>query len=211
MLPTYADFSMKTLILDLYCFSHVESANTMKQLARETEDYSQQALSLARKAQSGGGGSGILDSSMVQGLMGKYVPLKSIWVGHKSWILPLKEHLISLKLYINNSNNLKLYTNNNNNLKLYINNNNNEIWVEPQLWVSALQHGCVKAVKRKAYSERCLLSFRREGEGKIDNYARKWLVIQSKNEDSTLQYMMIVTDGDLICQTTPPPTTEGMQ
>lgn len=47
----------------------------MKQLARETEDYSQQASSLARKAQSGGGGSGILDSSMVQGLMGKYVRL----------------------------------------------------------------------------------------------------------------------------------------
>lgn len=45
----------------------------MEQLARETEDYSQQALSLARKALQGGGGSGSLDGSMVQGLVGKYV------------------------------------------------------------------------------------------------------------------------------------------
>lgn len=74
-----------------------------------------------------------------------------------------------MKLYINNNNN------NNNDLKLYINNNDDddEICVEPQLWVSALQEGCVKAVKRKAYSERCSLSFRREGEGKTDNYAEK--------------------------------------
>lgn len=58
--------------------SHVEAANTMKQLARETEDYSQQALSLAREAQRGGGGSGVLDSSMVQGLMGKLEKTKSL-------------------------------------------------------------------------------------------------------------------------------------
>lgn len=58
--------------------SHVESANTMKQLARETEDYSKQALSLAREALSGGGGSGILDSSVVQGLMGKLEKTKSL-------------------------------------------------------------------------------------------------------------------------------------
>lgn len=58
--------------------SHVESANTMKQLARETEDYSQQALSLARKALSGGAGSGVPDSSMVQGLMGKLEKTKSL-------------------------------------------------------------------------------------------------------------------------------------
>lgn len=45
----------------------------MEQLARETEDYSQQALSLARKALQEGGGSGGLDGSMVQGLVGKYV------------------------------------------------------------------------------------------------------------------------------------------
>jgi hypothetical protein len=51
----------------------------MKQLARETEDYSKQALSLARKALSGGGGSGVLDSSVVQGLMGKYVQPVLIW------------------------------------------------------------------------------------------------------------------------------------
>lgn len=58
--------------------SHVESANTMKQLTRETEDYSKQALSLARKALSGGGGSGILESSVVQGLMGKLEKTKSL-------------------------------------------------------------------------------------------------------------------------------------
>lgn len=45
----------------------------MEQLARETEDYSEQALSLARKALSEGGGSGTLDGSVVQGLVGKYV------------------------------------------------------------------------------------------------------------------------------------------
>lgn len=58
--------------------SHIEAANTMKQLARETEDYSQQALSLAREAQRGGGGGGVLDSSMVQGLMGKLEKTKSL-------------------------------------------------------------------------------------------------------------------------------------
>lgn len=58
--------------------SHAESANAMKQLARETEDYSKQALSLARKALSGGGGSGVLDSSVVQGLMGKLEKTKSL-------------------------------------------------------------------------------------------------------------------------------------
>ncbi|GAB1285544.1 Laminin subunit gamma-2 [Apodemus speciosus] len=58
--------------------SHVESANEMKRLARETEDYSKQALSLARKALSGGSGSGVPDSSMVQGLMGKLEKTKSL-------------------------------------------------------------------------------------------------------------------------------------
>lgn len=50
----------------------------MEQLARETEDYSQQALSLARKALQEGGGSGGLDGSMVQGLVGKLEKTKSL-------------------------------------------------------------------------------------------------------------------------------------
>ncbi|XP_059987920.1 laminin subunit gamma-2 isoform X2 [Lagenorhynchus albirostris] len=58
--------------------SHVESANNMEQLARETEDYSEQALSLARKALSEGGGSGTLDGSVVQGLVGKLEKTKSL-------------------------------------------------------------------------------------------------------------------------------------
>lgn len=58
--------------------SHVESASNMEQLARETEDYSQQALSLARKALQEGGGSGGLDGSMVQGLVGKLEKTKSL-------------------------------------------------------------------------------------------------------------------------------------
>uniref|UniRef100_A0A8C5NY36 Laminin subunit gamma-2 n=1 Tax=Jaculus jaculus TaxID=51337 RepID=A0A8C5NY36_JACJA len=55
--------------------SHVDAARTMEQLAREIEDYSSQVLSLARKA---GGGSGIQDSSVVQGLMGKLEKTKSL-------------------------------------------------------------------------------------------------------------------------------------
>ncbi|MBV94907.1 Laminin subunit gamma-2, partial [Eschrichtius robustus] len=58
--------------------SHVESANNMEQLARETEDYSKQALSLARKALSEGSGSGRLDGSVVQGLVGKLEKTKSL-------------------------------------------------------------------------------------------------------------------------------------
>ncbi|XP_058930804.1 laminin subunit gamma-2 isoform X2 [Kogia breviceps] len=58
--------------------SHVESANNMEQLTRETEDYSKQALSLARKALSEGGGSGRLDGSVVQGLVGKLEKTKSL-------------------------------------------------------------------------------------------------------------------------------------
>lgn len=45
----------------------------MERLVRQTEDYSKQALSLARKAQREGGGRGSLEGSAVQGLMGKYV------------------------------------------------------------------------------------------------------------------------------------------
>ncbi|XP_070253148.1 laminin subunit gamma-2 [Myotis yumanensis] len=58
--------------------SHEESARNMEQLARETEDYSKQALSLAHKAIREGGGSGSLDGSVVQGLVGKLEKTKSL-------------------------------------------------------------------------------------------------------------------------------------
>ncbi|XP_006773026.1 PREDICTED: laminin subunit gamma-2 [Myotis davidii] len=58
--------------------SHEESARNMEQLARETEDYSKQALSLARKAVREGGGGGSLDGSVVQGLVGKLEKTKSL-------------------------------------------------------------------------------------------------------------------------------------
>ncbi|XP_036199120.1 laminin subunit gamma-2 isoform X1 [Myotis myotis] len=58
--------------------SHEESARNMEQLARETEDYSKQALSLVRKAIREGGGSGSLDGSVVQGLVGKLEKTKSL-------------------------------------------------------------------------------------------------------------------------------------
>ena len=45
----------------------------MEQLLRETEDYSKQALTLARKAATEGGSSGSLRGSVVQELGGKYV------------------------------------------------------------------------------------------------------------------------------------------
>lgn len=45
----------------------------MEQLVRETEDYSKQALTLARKAATEGGSSGSLRGSVVQELVGKYV------------------------------------------------------------------------------------------------------------------------------------------
>lgn len=51
----------------------------MERLVRETEDYSKQALSLAHKALREGGGGGSLDSSAVQGLMGKYVRCVLTW------------------------------------------------------------------------------------------------------------------------------------
>ncbi|XP_058130826.1 laminin subunit gamma-2 isoform X2 [Dasypus novemcinctus] len=58
--------------------SHVESASNMEQLARETEDYSKQVLSLVRRAQSEGGGSRSLDGSDLQGLVGKLEKTKSL-------------------------------------------------------------------------------------------------------------------------------------
>uniref|UniRef100_A0A8C9P8W3 Laminin subunit gamma-2 n=1 Tax=Spermophilus dauricus TaxID=99837 RepID=A0A8C9P8W3_SPEDA len=51
--------------------SHVESARSMEQLTRETEKYSKQALSLPHQGLSEGGGSGVSDSSVVQGLRGR--------------------------------------------------------------------------------------------------------------------------------------------
>ncbi|KAM5239301.1 laminin subunit gamma-2 [Ctenodactylus gundi] len=51
--------------------SHVESASHMERLARETEDYFKQALSLAHKGVNGGTGSSVPDNSAVQGLRGK--------------------------------------------------------------------------------------------------------------------------------------------
>lgn len=58
--------------------SHVESASNMEQLARDTGDYSKQALSLAHKALQEEGGSGGLTGSTVQGLMGKLEKTKSL-------------------------------------------------------------------------------------------------------------------------------------
>uniref|UniRef100_A0A8D0N086 Laminin subunit gamma-2 n=1 Tax=Sus scrofa TaxID=9823 RepID=A0A8D0N086_PIG len=58
--------------------SHVESANSMERLAREAEEFSKQALSLVRKALSDGGGSGRLDPSVAQGLVGKLEKTKSL-------------------------------------------------------------------------------------------------------------------------------------
>ncbi|XP_036768473.2 laminin subunit gamma-2 [Manis pentadactyla] len=57
--------------------SHVESASDMEKLVREAEGYSTQALSLARKALSQGGGSSP-DSSVVQELVGKLEKSKSL-------------------------------------------------------------------------------------------------------------------------------------
>lgn len=57
--------------------SHVESASNAAQLAREAEDYSNQALVLAREALQGGGGTGgSVDGALVQGLVRRYV-----WIG----------------------------------------------------------------------------------------------------------------------------------
>ncbi|KAM4812598.1 laminin subunit gamma-2 [Urocitellus parryii] len=58
--------------------SHVESARSMEQLTRETEKYSQQALSLAHQGLSEGGGGGVLDSSVVQGLRGRLEKTKTL-------------------------------------------------------------------------------------------------------------------------------------
>ncbi|XP_027790818.2 laminin subunit gamma-2 [Marmota flaviventris] len=58
--------------------SHVESARSMEQLTRETEKYSKQALSLPHQGLSEGGGSGVSDSSVVQGLRGRLEKTKTL-------------------------------------------------------------------------------------------------------------------------------------
>jgi len=62
--------------------------------------------------------------------------------------------------------------------------------------------GFVKVVKNKAYFKRFQVKFKRRREGKTDYYARKRLVIQSKNKYNTPKYRMIVriTNRDVICQ-----------
>ncbi|XP_077013314.1 laminin subunit gamma-2 [Tamandua tetradactyla] len=72
--------SFKSLALEArkLADSHVESASNMEQLAKETEDYSKQALALVRKALSEGGGSGNLPGSVVQGLVGKLEKTKAL-------------------------------------------------------------------------------------------------------------------------------------
>lgn len=59
--------------------SHVESASNTAQLAREAEDYSNQALALAREALQGGGGTGgIVDGALVQGLVRRLEKTKTL-------------------------------------------------------------------------------------------------------------------------------------
>lgn len=45
----------------------------MEQLAKETQEYSKELMSLVREALQEGGGSGSLDGAVVQRLVGKYV------------------------------------------------------------------------------------------------------------------------------------------
>lgn len=72
--------SFKTLAQEAWSLadSHVKSANEMERLAGETRDYSDQALELVRKAVIEGVGSSNVDSSVVQGLMGKFEEAKSL-------------------------------------------------------------------------------------------------------------------------------------
>merc|ERR1712170_41383 len=60
----------------------------------------------------------------------------------------------------------------------------------------------VKVVKSKAYFKRYQVKFRRRREGKTDYYARRRLVVQSKNKYNTPKYRMIVrfTNKDICCQ-----------
>ncbi|XP_027724386.1 laminin subunit gamma-2 [Vombatus ursinus] len=72
--------SFKTLAQEAWKLadSHVKSANDMERLAGETRDYSNQALEMVRKAVSDGVGSSSVDSSVVQGLVGKFEEAKSL-------------------------------------------------------------------------------------------------------------------------------------
>ena len=62
--------------------------------------------------------------------------------------------------------------------------------------------GFIKVVKNKAYFKRFQVKFRRRREGKTDYYARRRLVVQSKNKYNTPKYRMIVrfTNKDICCQ-----------
>merc|ERR1712136_463373 len=62
--------------------------------------------------------------------------------------------------------------------------------------------GFIKVVKDKAYFKRFQVKFRRRREGKTDYYARRRLVVQSKNKYNTPKYRMIVgfTNKDICCQ-----------
>ena len=64
------------------------------------------------------------------------------------------------------------------------------------------QQGFIKVVKNKAYFKRFQVKFRRRREGKTDYYARRRLVVQSKNKYNTPKYRMIVrfTNRDICCQ-----------
>ncbi|XP_008519980.2 laminin subunit gamma-2 [Equus przewalskii] len=58
--------------------SHVQSASNMEQLAKETQEYSKDLMSLVREALQEGGGSGSLDGAVVQRLVGKLQKTKSL-------------------------------------------------------------------------------------------------------------------------------------
>ncbi|XP_070122516.1 laminin subunit gamma-2 isoform X1 [Equus caballus] len=58
--------------------SHVQSASNMEQLAKETQEYSKELMSLVREALQEGGGSGSLDGAVVQRLVGKLQKTKSL-------------------------------------------------------------------------------------------------------------------------------------
>jgi len=60
----------------------------------------------------------------------------------------------------------------------------------------------VKQVKNKAYFKRYQVKYRRRREGKTDYYARKRLVVQSKNKYNSPKYRLVVrfTNTDVIVQ-----------
>ena len=62
--------------------------------------------------------------------------------------------------------------------------------------------GLVKVIKNKAYFKRFQVKYRRRREGKTDYYARKRLVVQSRNKYNTPKYRLIVrtTNTNIIAQ-----------